>query len=149
MMTLVKIAYTSNSGNTEGISEHLEDAFEELELDVIREEADDIDEDFFDDADVAIIATFTDGDGELPEAFEDFYEELEDKDLDGKIFGVVGTGDSEIYPDAFCQAAFSFEKILLDSGGKKGVETLTIENEADDEDIEKFKSFAKKITETL
>ncbi|MEG0732165.1 MAG: flavodoxin domain-containing protein [Vagococcus sp.] len=146
-MTLVKIAYTTNSGNTEEISEHLEDAFEELELEIVREEADDIDGDYFEDADIAIIATFTDGDGELPVAFEDFYEELADQELDGKVFGVVGTGDSELYPDAFCSAAFAFEKALSETGASKAVETLTIENEADDEDIEKIKVFAKEIVE--
>lgn len=142
-MTLVKIAYTSNTGNTEGIADYLEEEFIELGLDVVREEADDIDVDFFDDADLAIIATFTDGDGEVPFAFMDFYEELSEQELAGKLFGVVGSGDSELYPDYFCQAAYLFEAALEKTGATKAVTTLTIENEADAEDVERIQEFVK------
>ena len=148
-MTLVKIAYASNTGNTEGISEHLEEAFEGLEMEVVRETADDIDADFFEDADIAVIATFTDGDGEIPADFEDFFEDVEDEDLSGKIFGVVGSGDSELYPDYYCEAAWSFEELLGKTGATKGAETLKIENDADDDDIEAIKAFAKQLVEAL
>lgn len=119
-MTLVKIAYASNTGNTEGISEYLEEAFEELGVDV-----------------------------EIPFDFEDFYEEIVDEDLDGKLFAVVGSGDSELYPDYFCQAAFSFEEALLKTGATKGHETLTIENDAESDDIEKINKLAKEVIEQL
>ncbi|MBO0479181.1 flavodoxin [Vagococcus fluvialis] len=148
-MTLVKIAYASNTGNTEGISEYLEEAFEELGVAVEREEAGDIDSDFFEEADIAIVATFTDGDGEIPFDFEDFYEEIVDEDLDGKLFVVVGSGDSELYPDYFCQAAFSFEEALLKTGATKAHETLTIENDAESDDIEKINKLAKEVIEQL
>lgn len=142
-MTLVKIAYASNTGNTEGISEYLEEAFEDLGVDVEREEADDIDSDFFEEADIAIIATFTDGDGEIPFSFEDFYEELQEEDLEGKIFAVVGSGDSELYPEYFCQAAFLFEEALSKTGAIKAADVLTIENDAEGEDVEKINELAQ------
>lgn len=148
-MTLVKIAYASNTGNTEGISEYLEEAFEELGVEVIREEAGDIDSDFFEDADVAIIATFTDGDGEVPFDFEDFFEEIVEEDLTDKLFAVVGSGDSELYPDYFCQAAFSFEEVMSKTGAIKAYETVTIENEAESEDIEKINELAKEVITKL
>lgn len=144
-MTLVKVAYASNTGNTEGISEHLEDAFEDLGVDIVREESDDVDDDFFDDADIAIVATYTDGDGELPFSFEDFYEGIQEKELAGTLFGIVGSGDSELYPDYFCQAAFLFEEALDKAGAIKSADTLTIENDADDEDIERINEFAKEL----
>lgn len=148
-MTLVKIAYTSNTGNTEGISEYLEDAFEDLDMEVVREEADDIDGDYFEDADIAIIATFTDGDGEIPFGFEEFYEEVANQELADKLFAVVGSGDSELYPDFFCKAAFLFEEILTKTGANKAADTLTIENDAEGEDVEKINAFAKKIVAKL
>ena len=148
-MTLVKIAYASNTGNTEGISEYLEEAFEELGADVEREEAGDIDSDFFEDADIAIVATFTDGDGEIPFDFEDFYEEIVEEDLDGKLFAVVGSGDSELYPDYFCHAAFLFEKAMSQTGAIKACETLTIENDAEGEDVENINKLAKEVLEKL
>lgn len=148
-MTLVKIAYASNSGNTEGISEYLEEAFEELGVDVEREEAGDIDSDFFEEADIAIVATFTDGDGEIPFDFEDFYEEIVDEELDGKLFAVVGSGDSELYPDYFCQAAFLFEAAMAKTGATKAHETLTIENAAESDDVERINKLAKEVLAKL
>ncbi|MGX6979883.1 flavodoxin [Vagococcus elongatus] len=148
-MTLVKITYASMTGNTEGISEILEEAFTALGADVEREEVDDVDEEFYEDADVCILATYTDGDGELPFNFEDFFEELPDQDLSGKVFGVVGSGDSELYPDYFCSAADAFEEVFEKAGAKKGADTVKIENAAEDEDIENLKAFAKAVMEAL
>lgn len=56
---------------------------------------------FFDDADICVIATYTYDEGELPFDLEDFYDELPEQDLSGKVYGVVGSGDSELYPDFF------------------------------------------------
>ena len=138
-MTLAKIVYATNTGNTEGISEILEDAFEEIGVDVERVEADD--------AEADVLATYTDGDGELPFDLEDLHEELPDEDLSGKIYGVVGSGDSELYPDYFCHAAVAFDEAFAKTGAKKAAETVKIENEADDEDEEVLKAFVKALVE--
>lgn len=142
-MTLAKIVYASMTGNTEGISEILEDQFKANDIEVERVEADDADDDFFDDADICVVATYTYNDGELPFDFEDFYEELPEQDLAGKVFGVVGSGDSELYPDYFCHAAIDFEEAFEKTGAKKGHDTVKIENEADDDDEEKLVEFVK------
>ncbi|WP_159722308.1 flavodoxin [Enterococcus sp. CSURQ0835] len=142
-MTVAKIVYASMTGNTEGISEILEEQFKANDVDVERVEADDADDDFFDDADICVVATYTYNDGELPFDLEDFYEELPDQELDGKVFGVVGSGDSELYPDYFCHAADAFEEAFEKTGAKKGHETVKIENDADDEDEEKLVEFVK------
>lgn len=140
-MTVVKIVFSSATGNTEGISEILEEEFVALGADVETIDADDVDDDVFEDADVCVIATYTDGDGEIPFNLQDFYDELPDQELDGKVFGVVGSGDSEIYPDAFCQAAIDFEAAFEKTGAKKGADTVKIENAAEDDDIDTLKAF--------
>ena len=58
-----KIVYASMTGNTEEISEILEEQFQEAGVEVEREECSEVDVDFFDDADACIIATYTYGDG--------------------------------------------------------------------------------------
>ncbi|MGM0215000.1 flavodoxin [Enterococcus sp. AZ109] len=146
-MALAKIVYASNTGNTEGISEILEDALKEAGIDVERVEADDADADFYDDADICVLATYTDGDGERPFDLEDLYEELPDQDLSGKVYAVVGSGDSELYPDYFCQAAIDFDGAFAKTGAKKVGETVMIENEADDEDEEVLKALVKALAE--
>lgn len=140
-MALAKIVYASMTGNTEGISEILEEKFTDKGIDVERVEVDDADDDFFDDADICVVATYTYNDGELPFDFEDFYEELPDQDLAGKVYGVVGTGDSELYPDYFCTAADDFDAAFAKTGAKKGADVVKIENEAEDEDVVTLEAF--------
>lgn len=141
-MTVVKIVFSSATGNTEGIAEILEEEFVTLDADVeVIDADDDVDEDVFEEADVCVIATYTDGDGEIPFNLQDFYDSLPEIDLTGKVFGVVGSGDSELYPDAFCQAAIDFEAAFEQTGAKKGSDTLKIENNAEDEDVAALKAF--------
>ncbi|MBM7687803.1 flavodoxin [Enterococcus ureilyticus] len=147
-MALVKIVYASMTGNTEEISEILENTVQEAGFEVEREECSEVDVDFFDDADACIIATYTYGDGELPFEFEDFYDELEEKELTGKNFGVVGSGDRE-YGDLFCKSAHDFVTALEKSGAKKVAETVEIENNAEADDIEALKKFVKELTASL
>ncbi|MFC4771584.1 flavodoxin [Enterococcus hermanniensis] len=142
-MAVAKIIYATNTGNTEEISEILEEAFEALTVEVERIEADDATAASYEEADICVLATYTDGDGERPFDLEDFYEELLDEDLSGKIYGVVGTGDSELYPDYFCQAAIDFDEAFAQTGAKKAAEVVKIENAADDEDEEALIEFVK------
>lgn len=136
------------TGNTEEISEILENTVQDAGFEVEREECSEVDVDFFDDADACVIATYTYGDGELPFEFEDFFDELEDKDLSGKIFGVVGSGDRE-YGDLFCKSAHDFVEALEKAGAKKVAETVEIENNAEDEDVEALKKFVTELTAGL
>lgn len=142
-MALVKIAYTSMTGNTEEISEILEKDFTDAGADVERENADSVESDFFDDADVCVVATYTEGAGDVPFDFEDFQEELGDQDLSGKVFGVVGSGDSENHPDTFCGAADTFEESFDGTGAKKGSDTVKIDNNAEGDDLLALENFAK------
>ncbi|MBL1229048.1 flavodoxin [Enterococcus sp. BWB1-3] len=146
-MTAAKIVYASATGNTEGISEILEAAFEDLGIEVERIEADDADEDSYEDADICVLATYTDGDGERPFDLEDFYEEIQEQDLTGKVFGVVGSGDSELYPDYFCFAAVDFDEALAKTGATRGAELVKIENDADEEDEKVLKAFVKALVD--
>ncbi|MGY3703290.1 flavodoxin [Vagococcus martis] len=143
-MALVKIVYASMTGNTEGISEIIEDQFIDAGLEVEREECTDVDPDFFEDADICIVATYTYGDGELPFEMEDFFEDLEDEELEDKLFGVVGSGDTE-YGEYFCQSARDFVEQFKKTGATEGAEMVEIENEADGEDTERLQAFVDQL----
>lgn len=140
-MSLAKIIYASMTGNTERISEILEKAFKNKGWNVERNEVDEVDADIFDDADICVVATYTYDEGEIPFDFEDFYDELSDKDLVGKIFGVVGSGDSELYSDNFCRAVDKFEKAFKATGAKEGGDAVKINNAADEEDNKRLEQF--------
>lgn len=140
-MTLAKIIYASMTGNTEEISEILEEQLIQLDIEVERSEAEDAEEDFFDNADICVLATYTYDEGELPFDLEDFYDDLPDRDLSGKIYGVVGSGDSDLYPDFFCVAADEFDRLFSEAGAKRGHEVVKIENDAEDEDKLRLEEF--------
>lgn len=128
------------TGNTEEISEIIEDQLDELGIDVEREECTDVDSDFFEDADICIVATYTYGDGDLPYEIEDFYGDLAEEDLSGKVFGVVGSGDKE-YGEFYCQSARDFVTQFEKTSATMGAETVMIENDAEGEDVDNLQAF--------
>ena len=143
-MALAKIVYASMTGNTEEISEIIEEKLEDEGFEVEREECSDVDSDFFEDADVCIVATYTYGDGELPFEFEDFFTDLKDEDLSDKKFGVVGSGDKE-YGEYYCQSARDFFEQFKLTGATEGANLVCIENNAEDEDIDLLQTFVEEL----
>src|SRR5574340_322510 len=109
-MALAKIVYASMTGNTEEIADIVAEKLEALGLDVDIDECTTVDASDFADADIAIVASYTYGDGELPDEIVDFYDDLQDLDLSGKIFGVIGSGDT--FYDEFCKSVDDFEAAL-------------------------------------
>ncbi|MEG0253935.1 MAG: flavodoxin [Vagococcus sp.] len=146
-MTLAKIVYASMTGNTEEISEIIEEKLEDEGIEIKREECSDVDPDFFEDADICIIATYTYGDGDLPFEIEDFYDDLKEEDFSGKIFGVVGSGDKE-YGEYYCQSARDFVNQFAQTGAKQGADLVCIENNAEDGDIDLLQTFVEELIDS-
>ena len=146
-MALVKIVYASMTGNTEEIADIVGNKFEEMGHTVDIDECTTVDATDFEDADVAIVATYTYGDGDLPDEIVDFYEDLADVDLEGKIFGVVGSGDT--FYDYFCKSVDEFENQFALTGAVKGADSIKIDLAAEDEDIEKLEAFAETIANKI
>lgn len=88
-MTLAKIVYASMTGNTEEIADIVAEAFEDLELEVEIDECTQVDAADFEEADICVVATYTYGDGDLPDEIVDFYEDLQEIDLSGKSSAFV------------------------------------------------------------
>ncbi|CAM3209386.1 flavodoxin [Vagococcus fessus] len=146
-MALAKIVYASLTGNTEEIADIVAEALENLDIEVEQEECSQVDASDFSDADICIIATYTYGDGELPDEIVDFYEELQEVDLKGKIYGVVGSGDT--FYDLFCQSVDDFEAAFEKTGATKGATAVKVDLAAEEDDIVKLEAFAKEIAAKL
>lgn len=146
-MALAKIIYASMTGNTEEIADIVGQKLEELGHDVEVDECTTVDTSDFEDADLAIVATYTYGDGDLPDEIVDLYEDLADLDLSGKIYGVVGSGDT--FYDYFCKAVDDFEEQFAQTGAEKGAESVKVDLAAEDEDIEKLEAFAETLSAKL
>ena len=144
-MTLAKIVYASLTGNTEEIADIVAEALEELELDVEIEECTQVDAADFLEADICIVACYTYDDGHLPDEIVDFYEELEELDLTGKTYGVVGSGDS--FYDYFCKCVDDFDTVFAKTGATKGCDSVKVELAAEEDDIVALEAFAKTLVE--
>ena len=133
-MALAKIVYASMTGNTEEIADIVAKKLEELGHTVDVDECTTVDAADFEDADICIVATYT-------------YEDLADLDLSGKIFGVVGSGDT--FYDYFCHSVDEFENQFTFTGATKGADSVKVDLSAEDEDIENLEAFAEKVSEAL
>ncbi|WP_099974374.1 MULTISPECIES: flavodoxin [Lactobacillaceae] len=142
-MTNVKIVYASVTGNDEDIAYVLEEKFEELGADVEISEIQQTDAADFEDVDICVIATFTYDEGIVPDEALDFYEDMQELDLTGKIYGTCGSGDH--YYGDFCRAVDEFAKIFDQVGAIKGAEPVKIELEPEEKDIADLDEFAEEL----
>ena len=101
----------------------------------------------FEDADICVVVTYTYDDGELPDEIVDFYEELADLDLSGKIYGCAGSGDT--FYDDFCTCVDDFDKQFALTGATKGAESVKVDLAADDDDIVNLERFAEELSNNV
>lgn len=149
-MALAKIVYASMTGNTEEIADIVASKLEELGLEVQNDECTLVEAEDVLDADIIVVATYTysyGGDGELPDEIIDFYTDLADLDLSGKIYGVCGSGDT--FYDDFCSAVDDFDALLAARGATKGAENVKVDLAAEDEDIVNLETFASQLAAAL
>jgi len=130
------------SGNTEQLAEAYEEGIRSqagIELDVIQ--AMDADASVLKDYDGIAIGSYTWGEGELPDEFLDFFEELDGLDLSGKKAAVFGTGDKSY--DIFCAAVDIFNDKLKELGADVIQEGFKVELTPNDGEIEQCRELGK------
>ena len=145
-MAKALIVFASLTGNTEECATIVEEALADLGVDVEVVDSMQAEPEDLLDVDICIIGTYTYGnDANLPDEFVDFYEELSEIDLTGKVFGAFGSGDH--FYDKFCQSVDDFADKLASIGAIKGAESVKVDLDANEEDIEDLKAFAKSLVE--
>ena len=139
-MTLAKIVYASMTGNTEEIADIVAEAFEDLELEVEIDECTQVDAADFEEADICVVATYTYGDGDLPDEIVDFYEDLQEIDLSEKssAFVVQETRFMMIFVNRWTTSKQSLLKL-----GQKGADSVKVDLAAEEDDIQRLEEFAK------
>lgn len=133
-MPRVIVLYTSLTGNTEEMAEAIALGAKEAGFDVTCKEAYDAKPTELLEYDGIIIGAYTWGDGELPDEFLDFYEEMDGLDLSGKQAAAFGSGDTG-YP-AYCGAVDIIENKLRELGAAIVCNGLKFEYNASDEEKE-------------
>lgn len=147
-MTKALVVYASFTGTTKGIAEILAADLREHQVEVLIRECTEVYPAEYLENDICVMATYTYGsDGALPEEAEDFFYDLQEVDLTGKIFGVLGSGDL-IY-DKFCPSVDDFDKQFEKTHAIRGANPLKINLAPEPKDKEKIKQFARDLVATF
>lgn len=141
------IVYASLTGNTEEMANLLAKELNQLGITTEVEEAMQVYPNEYQDYDICIVATYTYGtDGNLPDEIIDFYEDLAEENLSGKIYGVLGSGQT--FYEHFCRAVDYFEKQFEATGAIRGADSVKIELNVSDKDRPMLTAFAQGIVTT-
>ncbi|KRN90362.1 flavodoxin [Ligilactobacillus ceti] len=148
-MPVAKVLYASITGNNEDIADLIAETFEENDITTEIEDAAMIELSDLEDADFCVMCPYTYSGGSLPDEGLDLYEDLEDADLSGKIFGVAGSGDT-FYGDDFCAAVLKFDAAFEKAGATRGATPVKI-NLAPDEpdDLQALQQFTESLIKTF
>lgn len=143
-MATAKVVYASMTGNNEEIADIVEEALENLDVSVETSEISQADPSDFEDTDICIVCSYTYGDdGDLPDEAVDFYEDLKEMDLTGKVYGVCGSGDT--FYDEFCKVVDDFAGVFEQTGATKGSDVVKVDLAPEAEDIERLEKFVAEI----
>lgn len=147
-MAKIMLIFASMSGNTEmmaeAVAEGVREAGEDLDLTdiMVAPEAADLEN-----YDGILLGAYTWGDGELPDDFLDFYEEMDNVNLAGKKAAVFGSCDS-VYPQYGAAVDILIEK-LEERGAKVYSPGLKVELTPDENDKEVCRELGKKFVAFL
>lgn len=146
-MTKVIIVYSSLTGNTEEMSQVIEKGIQEAGVEVVRKDAFDATAEELLTYEGIILGAYTWGDGELPDDFLDFYDDMCSLDLTGKKAAVFGSGDSSY--EHYCGAVDLLEQKLKERGAEIVHESLKFEYNATDSELALGKEIGKAVAGLL
>lgn len=141
-MNTFLVLYASMSGNTEGIAKLIEEGIMEAGGQVELKEIMDAKPEDLLDYEGILLGSYTWGDGELPDEFLDFYDEMDGLDLSGKKIAVFGSGDHAYIH--YCAAVDILETKVKECGAELVQEGLKIEMSPYGPEVEDCKNFGKR-----
>lgn len=142
-MSKVLVVYASMTGNTEEMAEAIAEGVKQAGAEVVLKEAFDASAAELTEYDAIIMGAYTWGDGELPDEFIDFYDEMASLDLNGKIAAAFGSGDTS-YP-IYCAAVDMIEAKLKELGATISAACIKFEYNASEDEKEQGRSMGRQI----
>ena len=144
-----EIVFATITGNNEDIADIIAENLEDQGLDVQVDEISQADVSDFEDADLCIVCPYTYDEGNLPDEGMDFFDDLQETDLSGKIYGVAGSGDT-FYGEYYCTADDEFSRVLKEAGAIQGAPDVKINLSPDtDEDLDTLDQFTDQLVAKL
>ncbi|GHP14739.1 flavodoxin [Lentilactobacillus fungorum] len=145
-MITAHVVYATITGNNEDIADIVTEYFEDHGVDVEETEISQTDPAVFEDVDICVVCPYTYDEGALPEEGMDFYDDLAELDLTGKVYGVAGSGDT-FYEDYYNVSVDKFDEAFQKTGATRGSDGVKINLEPDEDDITKLDAFAQDLIE--
>ncbi|MFM9280252.1 flavodoxin [Paenibacillus jiagnxiensis] len=145
-MAKILIAYASMTGNTEEIAELIAEGIRQTGHTAVLKEAYECNAAELLEYDGYLLGVYTWGDGELPDEFLDFYEELDELELEGSKTAVFGSGDTSYAQ--FCGAVDVLEQKLKERGALLVQDSLKIEFNPQDAEKETCREFGRRFLQT-
>ncbi|WP_195480539.1 flavodoxin [Lactiplantibacillus plantarum] len=143
-MATAKVIFATITGNNEDVADIITEKFEKLGVDVAKEEISQADATEFNDVDICVVVPYTYDEGALPEEGLDFYEDLQDLDLTGKIYGCAGSGDT-FYDDYYCRAVTDFSNALKKAGATQGAKDVFVNLAPEADDVKALDAFTEQL----
>jgi flavodoxin I len=146
-MSKVIVVYASMTGNTEEMAEAIAEGIRESGHDLTLKSVMDASAVELSDYDGIVLGAYTWGDGDLPDEFLDFYEELDDISLEGKFAAAFGSCDSSY--SEYGAAVDTIVSKLKEIGAEVPQEGLKIELTPSKDEKEQCKEFGKEFSALL
>lgn len=143
----ILMVYASMTGNTEEMAEAIAEGVREEGAELEMKEVLDADASELEEYDGILLGAYTWGDGELPDEFLDFYDDMDGLDLKGKTAAVFGSCDSS-YP-AYGAAVDTLIDKLKELGAAIVLEGLKVELTPSDEEREACKAFGASFVKNM
>ncbi|GBG95438.1 flavodoxin [Ligilactobacillus salitolerans] len=148
-MPTAKVVFATITGNNEDIADIVSDKLEDLGFEIEEIEISQAQIEDFEEADLCVICPYTYDEGALPDEGLDFFDDLKEADLSGKVYGVAGSGDT-FYEEYYCTAVDDFSRVMTEAHAIQGAPDVKINLAPDsDEDIAQLNDFAAKLAATL
>lgn len=146
-MASIIMVYASMTGNTEEMAELIVKGIREAGIEPVVKEVTEADPAELNGYDGIVLGAYTDGDGELPYHFEDFYRGLAKLDLTGRKAAVFGSGDT--FYDHFCASVDIIREELVKRGAEVIDEGLKVELNPNKEEQQKCAALGAKLVAAL
>ncbi|MEM1456246.1 flavodoxin [Pediococcus pentosaceus] len=146
-MPTAKVVFATITGNNEDCADIITEALEDLGVEVDETEISQTDAAELKDYDINVIVPYTYDEGALPEEGMDFFDDLAELDLSGKVFGVAGSGDT-FYAEYYCLAVDKFSEAMTKTHATQGAENLKINLAPESqEDLDRLDNFASSLVD--
>ncbi|WP_409341821.1 flavodoxin [Paenibacillus sp. MBLB4367] len=140
-MKKIIVVYASMTGNTQDMAEAIAEGLREIGGEVTVKDAFDANASEFLEYDGIVLGAYTWGDGDLPDEFLDFYEEMDGLDLQGKPGAAFGSGDTSY--SLFCAAVDTIQAKLRKLGSDLKLDGLKLELSPSSEEREQCREFGR------